>query len=164
MRDVAPAFQGHVFDYRSLAAHFLALPRPAFRQFRGVHADVGQHGAPSAPRDDRHRLLARALPSVAGARVAADDARRQGEERLVFVVAWNEWAEGNHLEPDARYGRRYLEAVRDARAVELEAPPARPAFADVERATAALVASGGIAIERTGYGGGGGTPASVCRS
>ncbi len=34
-------------------------------------------------------------------------------ERLLIVKSWNEWGEGNHLEPDQRWGRSYLEVLRD---------------------------------------------------
>ncbi|NTV39408.1 MAG: lipopolysaccharide biosynthesis protein, partial [Demequinaceae bacterium] len=38
---------------------------------------------------------------------------RPPQERLLWVKSWNEWAEGNYLEPDLEHGRAWLEALND---------------------------------------------------
>lgn len=35
------------------------------------------------------------------------------EENFIFINAWNEWAEGNHLEPCEKWGHQYLEATQE---------------------------------------------------
>lgn len=35
------------------------------------------------------------------------------EHRILVVKSWNEWGEGNHLEPDLRFGRQYLEVLKE---------------------------------------------------
>ena len=57
----------------------------------------------STPEHFRHHLR-RELERVA---------QRRPEQRIVFLKSWNEWAEGNYLEPDRRFGRAYLEVVRE---------------------------------------------------
>jgi hypothetical protein len=38
---------------------------------------------------------------------------REPDHRLIFIKSWNEWAEGNYLEPDSRFGSDYLEVIRE---------------------------------------------------
>ncbi|OQC16063.1 MAG: hypothetical protein BWX73_00903 [Lentisphaerae bacterium ADurb.Bin082] len=35
------------------------------------------------------------------------------EKRFLMIKSWNEWAEGNYMEPDLRWGRKYLEALKE---------------------------------------------------
>ena len=38
---------------------------------------------------------------------------RRIENRIVFIKSWNEWAEGNYLEPDLKFGHDYLKVIRE---------------------------------------------------
>ncbi len=137
-------FGGTVFRYANLAAHYLMLPRPPFPQFRGVTPMWDN----TARRQDDAMIVTGSTPASFGVWLTnvlqQTRLRHDGEERLVFVNAWNEWAEGNHIEPDSMHGRGYLEALRAARRVEAEPLPDRPSLATIEHDLAAGMASGAI--------------------
>ena len=35
------------------------------------------------------------------------------EHKILFLQSWNEWAEGNYVEPDLKYGRGFLDVIKD---------------------------------------------------
>jgi glycosyltransferase involved in cell wall biosynthesis len=143
-------FRGAVFRYANLAAHYLTLPRPPFPQHRGVTPMWDN----TARRQDDGMIVMGSTPGLFGVWLASvlrqTRLRHDGDERLLFINAWNEWAEGNHLEPDATHGRGYLEALRTARRVEAEPLPTRPPLATIERELGAGIASGAIRETRFG--------------
>lgn len=107
-------FDGKVFDYEQMVLNALLRPSPPYRLFRGV--------TPSWDNTPRRRnqgyIFVNSSPELYQDWLADCVARtieeNAGDERLVFINGWNEWAEGCHLEPDVRYGYRYLEATRSA--------------------------------------------------
>lgn len=38
--------------------------------------------------------------------------KKRPENRIIFVKSWNEWAEGNYMEPDLKWGKKYLETLK----------------------------------------------------
>lgn len=41
------------------------------------------------------------------------DSVREKDEKLIFLKSWNEWGEGNYLEPDLKYGKKYIKALAE---------------------------------------------------
>ena len=39
---------------------------------------------------------------------------KQADHQIIFLRSWNEWAEGNYVEPDIKYGLGYLDALKKA--------------------------------------------------
>ena len=102
-----------VYDYEAVVERMLEKPTPPYRRFPCVTPSWD-----STPRRKAEAvILRRSTPELYGSwlREVID---RTGAEppggRLVFINAWNEWGEGNHLEPCERWGRGYLEATREA--------------------------------------------------
>jgi lipopolysaccharide biosynthesis protein len=52
--------------------------------------------------------------------VRRTQAKYMGDERIVFINAWNEWAESNHLEPDLKWGHSFLQATHQALMTQFE--------------------------------------------
>lgn len=103
-----------LMDYDRMARFMLAKPWPDHRWFRGVFPSWD-----NSPRRARGATIFLGATPESYERWLREAARQTVAhnppgERLLFLMAWNEWGEGNHLEPDARYGRAWLEATHRA--------------------------------------------------
>jgi GT2 family glycosyltransferase/SAM-dependent methyltransferase len=112
---VDPEFRGHVYSYDPTAVRYMTRPLPGYPLFRTVMP--GWDNTARRPNDSA--IFAGSTPGAyqAWLECVLRQTREQhfGDEQLVFVNAWNEWAESAYLEPDVAWGHGYLEATRDAR-------------------------------------------------
>jgi ADP-heptose:LPS heptosyltransferase len=112
--DLPDDFEGRIVDYRKFAGFHMSRPFPEYKRFRTV----------MLPWDNTPRYASRAMVQVNTdgdayklwlTQALLDTRKRYApEERIVFLHSWNEWCEGTYLEPDGKFGRRYLEETRDA--------------------------------------------------
>ncbi|QHG86009.1 glycoside hydrolase family 99-like domain-containing protein [Xanthomonas cucurbitae] len=122
-----PDFSGEVLDWRVLASEIAQRPLRDYTLYPGVNPGwdneprrsgkgrVYLHASPRRYRDWLSNTVRQRLANAPAA------------HRLVFINAWNEWAEGAVLEPDMRLGHAWLEATRQAltRSADCVPPPHR---------------------------------------
>jgi len=104
-------FGGWVCDYELVARHSLTAPVPDYPLYRGLFPSWDntarkRHQALIFHRADptRYEYWLRGLVEYTRQNLV-------GDQRIIFINAWNEWAEGAHLEPDLQHGAAYLEAT-----------------------------------------------------
>lgn len=111
---INPEFAGAVCDYRDIAVRYATREFPGYTRFKGVMPGWDN----TARMQNKSYCFEHATPGTfqAWLEETIEQTRQQhyGDERLVFVNAWNEWAEGAYLEPDRRFGHTFLEAVKNA--------------------------------------------------
>jgi hypothetical protein len=115
-------------DYKGLVKNALAIAPPMYPSIPCVcpgwdNSPRRKEGAiiliNSTPEDYEQWL--REVIRLRRERMQPDENTEISADSLVFINAWNEWAEGNHLEPCQRWGHKYLEATQ--RALESSTDP-----------------------------------------
>jgi lipopolysaccharide biosynthesis protein len=109
------SFCGNVLEYREIARHFLDQSHTDQGHFRTVFPSWDN----TARTGERANVVINSSPENYEVWLSLSMEKAAEElpdgKRMVFINAWNEWAEGCHLEPDRRHARAYLEATKRAR-------------------------------------------------
>jgi hypothetical protein len=118
LRKLSSRYSHHVFAYQDLAERAMSAPPPAYPRWPGVTPRFD-----NSPRRARNaHIFVGESPQVYQQWLSEALCRsREVAQRyeastggVVFINAWNEWAEGNYLEPDGRFGHAFLDATRAA--------------------------------------------------
>ena len=126
--------KNYVAYYEELARNAVAAPPPSYPRIPGVtpgwdnSARVKENALifdQSTP--EMYEWWLREIVARQRARMSGGADNSDSFESLIFINAWNEWAEGNHLEPCQKWGRKYLEATQRALESTANQPVARAA-------------------------------------
>jgi ubiquinone/menaquinone biosynthesis C-methylase UbiE len=121
-------FSGMIRDYKRLAEFYKSRPEPDYRRFPGVTLAWDN----TARKKDAAVILENFSIESYESWLKSCVSRAQNiaieDEQFIFINAWNEWAEGTYLEPDAKYGMEYLLATKSVLAGSKQQPKLDESF------------------------------------
>jgi lipopolysaccharide biosynthesis protein len=107
-----PFYKDKVYYYEDFVNKAIEKKIPSYRCFPGITPSWDN----AARRDKDALILQGSTPELFGKWLQAiltSFKPFSKEENFIFINAWNEWAEGNHLEPCQKWGKTYLEKTRE---------------------------------------------------
>jgi GT2 family glycosyltransferase len=109
-----PGWEGHRYDYEQTALNAIFRPGARYLRYPTVFPSWDNTARQPLRGTSFDNCSPEAFEAYAEERIEECKSFLTGDHRLLFVNAWNEWAEGAHLEPDRAHGHRWLEALRHA--------------------------------------------------
>lgn len=105
-------YQGIIIHYEDVMNTALAETQHPYPLFRGVFPSWDNEARKKGKGTTYHGSTPEKFEKWLqfASRYALD--HPVNDQSLVFINAWNEWAEGAYLEPDQHYGYRYLNSVQ----------------------------------------------------
>lgn len=113
-KDKLFSFQYNVLDYKWMNKDQKSIKEYPFKIFPGI---VPGWDNTARRKNNPALVLKNSTPNLFKEwliKIIADFEPYTKEENLIFINAWNEWAEGNHIEPDQKFGTQYLEAIKES--------------------------------------------------
>ena len=109
------SFSGHLLQFSTIAKSFLDKTHKGSRIFKTVFPSWDN----TARVKERALIVLNGVPENYEYWLAStiDLVKKQSnlDDQLIFINAWNEWAEGCHLEPDRSFGHGFLSATLNAK-------------------------------------------------
>ena len=115
--------------FHSFLSKYLKINRPNLFQMKAINDNMHceeekrENVYPSilpnwdrTPRSKADSIYVNSTPEVFKENLAETCKRikdKADEHKIVILKSWNEWGEGNYVEPDQQYGHGYLDAIRD---------------------------------------------------
>jgi hypothetical protein len=113
-RDISERTKPDIMNYKELVRLTTQWPQVDFDYFPQVVPDWD-----NSPRAGRKSFIMKgSTPELwlGYMQQAVDYVKRyESEKQMIFIKSWNEWAEGNYLEPDQKWGSEYLRILRKLR-------------------------------------------------
>lgn len=101
-----------IYSYKEVVSRFVVRSKPAYEDYPSVIPNWD-----NTPRSGCNGLVLHgSTPELFREQLKIALTRVENEpeqHRFVFLKAWNEWAEGNYVEPDQKFGKGYLQVIKE---------------------------------------------------
>jgi lipopolysaccharide biosynthesis protein len=112
---INPNFNGHIYSYEQVVANAVLSKEPDYKLYRTAMLSWDN----TARKQNNSHIFhgfsllryKQWLSSIINK--VYSNQKYSADEKIVFINAWNEWAEGTHLEPDQKLGYGYLQITYD---------------------------------------------------